>query len=165
MSVIEQARKTLVSQTSEQLFNKLKNEKLMGASKEAAIEILVERKGKGKFDGDLTPYLKAKTKEVPKVEKAPKVKAEKVKVEKVKKAPKEKKEKEVKSWKINGETYTHGDKVKLEAAGNSSLKGKKVTGVIVSAFEDSKDKATVLRIKTSEGNVMLTKKLDKVEFI
>lgn len=158
MSVKEQARKSLVSQTSEQLFNKLKNDKLMGTSKEVAIEILAERKEKGKWDGDLTPYTsnghaKKETVKAEKTAKAPK-------------APKEKKEKEVKTWKVNGKTYTHGDKVKLEAASNSSLKGKKVSGIIISAFEDKdKEKSTVLRIKTSEGQTMLTKKLDKVEFL
>lgn len=52
----ETTKKTLSKQTSEQLFSKLKGGKLFGSSQEIALEILKERKEKGKFDGDLSEF-------------------------------------------------------------------------------------------------------------
>lgn len=163
------ARKSLISQTSEALYNKLLNGKLLGISFEVGLEILEERKAKGKDVGDLSKIKKQgesadkKTESkqtTKKVEKPVKETVVKEKKEKVVKEPKEKK------WTVNGKTYHHGQKVKMEAASNSELKGKTITGEIVSAFEDkTEDKATVLRIKTKDGKTMLTKKLDKVEFV
>ena len=81
----EQTRKQLVSQTSEAIFNKLKKGSLLGISKTVGIEILTERKAKGKFDGDLSEFEEGK--ETKKEEKsAPKAPvAEKAKKEKDKK--------------------------------------------------------------------------------
>lgn len=61
MDLLKQStRKTLIAQTSDQLYNKLSGEKLMGLSKEIALEILTERKQKGKFDKDISHFFDKK---------------------------------------------------------------------------------------------------------
>lgn len=84
----ETTRKTLISQTSDQLHKKLQEGKLFGVSKEVAIEILTDRKAKGKFDGDISAFANGNGKAEVKEEKATTEKKEKVA-----KAPKEVKEK------------------------------------------------------------------------
>ena len=80
----ESTKKTLVAQTSDQLYKKLQEGKLFGVSKKVAIEILTSRKEKGKFDGDLSAFANGNGK-------VEAVKSEKK--EKVVKVAKEKKEK------------------------------------------------------------------------
>jgi hypothetical protein len=75
----ETTKKALTAQTSDQLYKKLQDGKLFGVSKEAGLEILIERKAKGKFEGDLSKFTGVKAE---KAEKAPKVAKEKVAKEK-----------------------------------------------------------------------------------
>lgn len=123
-----EARKKLVAQTSDQLFGKLQNGKLFGTSKSVAVEILSERKEKGKFDGDLTPYKNGNGNGEAKTAAT---KGTKVKKEKVAKVAKEKKpsasQKKNPDWKAK---FKAGDKVKF-----MPFRGKKeLEGVVISSY-------------------------------
>ena len=149
-------RKQLVNQTSEQLYSKLKNEKLMGLSKEIAIEILTERKEKGKFDEDLSIFQNGKKVEKVKIEKVIEEKTEKMentKIEKTEKIEKVKVEripsKLVSAFPDFNLEFKKGDKVKFTPF-RSDIE---VTGEVILSYPWKAKLGEVredLRIKTSE---------------
>ena len=122
-SIVEATtRKTLVAQTSEQLYKKLQDGKLFGISKRIAVEILGARKEKGKFEGDLKVFTNGHAEKVEKKEKEVKVVKE----------PKEKKGKALKisqkfpDFKLK---FVKGDEVEFTPYRSD----KKLKGVVVSS--------------------------------
>jgi hypothetical protein len=126
----EVTRKTLISQTSDQLFKKLQDGKLFGVSKVVVIDILTERKEKGKFDGDLSVWATLKVKSTEKVSKEEKIE----KKENVAKEPKEKKEKGPSAMAAKFPDFKLKFKKDQEVKFTPWREEKELTGVVISSY-------------------------------
>lgn len=161
----ETTRKTLIAQTSDQLYNKLVGGKLMGMSKDIALEILTERKGKGKFDKDLSGLggEKVAATEV-KVEGA---KAPKVKKEKVKKEPKVKKEKVASKRSVEFSDFKAKFKKDQEVKFTPFRQKKEVKGTVVSSYPVGRKKGDsyVEAVKIRVGDTLYEKNAASLELV
>jgi hypothetical protein len=159
----ETTRKALVSQTSEQLYKKLTDGKLFGTSIEMAVEILTERKAKGKFDGDLSKFSNGKSSDV-KVEKTEKVPVEK-------KGPKVKEEKVVKEKKSSKLSLAYPD-FKLKFKKGQEVKftpfrsEKELKGVVVGSYPWAPKKGEVREdVRIRVGDKTYVKKGSEITLV
>lgn len=165
-----QARKTLIAQTSEALYGKLLAGKLMGTSKEVAIEILEERKAKGKFNGDLSKVTDKKASpaknEKPAEKPAEKPVEGKAKAPATKKEAKPKAEKEPKQYADFPNfkpKFKAGQKVKFTPFRET----KSIKGVVLSSYPYQPKKSDQFRedVRIKAGDKTYVKKGEDVEII
>lgn len=148
-NVREESKKMLSKQSTPQLVAKLKGDKLIGISKEVAIEILEQRKQDvSEFKtGETKPVKSAETKTAKKSGATEK----KAKTEKVEK-PKEKKFPE------------YGKKVSFTSSKQSKNGAKKMTGTIVAKVKGSRNKDKFYyNIRTKDG--VFQKSPEAIEFV
>lgn len=150
----ETTKKALIAQTSDQLYKKLQDGKLFGVSKEAALEILADRKAKGKFEGDLSKFNGGKAEKVEKAEKAPKAA----------KAPKEAKEKGPSKASQKFPNFKLKFKKDQEVKFTPFRETKELTGKVISSYPWQPKKGEVREdVRIRVGDKVYTKKGSEVK--
>lgn len=158
----ETTHKTLVAQASDQLVSKLKGGKLFGVSKEVAIEILTERKEKGKFDGDIDAIIKGSIGGAAEEKGEGKKKAEGEKAA----APKEKKEKGPSKASQKFPDFKLKFKKDQEVEFTPFRTNKKVKGTVISSYPWQPKKGEVREdVRVRVGDKVYVKKGSEVTII
>lgn len=145
-NVREESKKTLSKQSTAQLVAKLKSDKLMGVSREVAIEILEQRKQ------DVSEFKPAT--ETKKAEKSTATKAT---------ATKKTEKKEVTEKPAKKTFPEQGKKVTFTASKQSKTGAKKMHGVIIAKVKGSRNKDKFyFNIRTKDG--VFQKSPEAIEF-